>query len=247
MPEREVDLWETTSGLPDDFTFTVTGARFVFDPNYNNGQTLLLEWEGEAEGVDLDQPLRFSCGNGWDTPDNGKTAVHPKQKLFNKRSHYGMLIDRCIKDLGMGDILRRRGVPTEAKVWVGLRFHMKRETIDFGGEIGEKERLLPVQFLGEVGNGKAAAKPAAPKTAAKPAPKAEPEPEPDSDGEYGGAPAELVEAVKKVFKKHKALVKAGKSSFDKAQEEALAIDGITDYPDLVAAVVDEESGLWAQA
>ena len=126
MPEREVDLWETSSGLPDDFAFTVTNARFVFDPQYNNGETLLLAWEGEAEGVDLDRPLRFACGSGWDTPDNGKTAVHPKQKLFNKRSHYGMLIDRCIKELGMGDILRRRGVPTEAKVWVGLRFRLPR-------------------------------------------------------------------------------------------------------------------------
>src|SRR5690606_9239682 len=97
---HEYDGWETSSGLPDDFPFTITAARFVFDPQYNNGETLLLEWEGEAEGVDLERPIRFACVSGWDTPDNGKTAVHVRgQKLFNKRSAYGMLIDRCIKDL----------------------------------------------------------------------------------------------------------------------------------------------------
>lgn len=250
MAEKEFDSWQTVSGLPDDFDFTITGARFRFDPQYNNGETLLLELEGESDSEDLDRPLLFPCGSGWDTPDNGKTAVHPRLKGFHKRSHYGMLIERC-RELGIIDLLQKRGAATEAKVWVGLKFHFKREVVSYGAEIGEKEKLLPTAFLGEVGKSKAgavgtatAAKTA--KATAKPAPESQAESETQANGDYGGAPGELVEQVRKLAKTHKALARAKKSSFERFQEEALGLDGVTEWPDLVSAIIDEEAGLWAQ-
>lgn len=144
--------WDTETGLIDNYDFTIDVATFTTDSRYNDGQTLLLKWDGTAtteDGEALDHTLLLPCGSGWESRDGGKTAMHEKGKTrFNRSSIIGKVIDRCIKDLGMADVLMPRGEPTSASTWEGLSFRMKRESINFGGNIGEKEREMPVAFNG---------------------------------------------------------------------------------------------------
>lgn len=157
MAVREVqqewlETWETASGLPDDFDFTVNRAYFGKDSRYMNGEILLLIWEGVADDPEIgEQRIIWPCGTGWDTPDNGKTAVHERgRKKFIGSSIYGRLINRC-RELGALEVLARRGPATQASVWNGTRWHLKRETLEFGPGLEPVERLMPVKFLGVVG------------------------------------------------------------------------------------------------
>lgn len=151
--------WETETGLIDDYDFTIEVATFTTDSRYNDGQTLLLKWEGSAvtDGETLEHTVMLPCGNGWESRDAGRTAINDKGKTrFNRSSILGKVVDRCIKELGMADVLIPRGEPTSASTWEGLTFHMKREKISFGGEIGDKEREMPTAFLGAAGETKTA-------------------------------------------------------------------------------------------
>ncbi len=142
--------WELESGLPDNLTFTILDARFTTNDQYNSGQSLILEWIGETDDPDnAELSVGFSCGGGWDANDRGLRASHMKKKHFVKNSRIGKMISRCI-ELGAGPVLESRGDMTDASVWVGLKFHMARESFDYGGEIGHREFLMPNQFLGTV-------------------------------------------------------------------------------------------------
>ena len=67
-------------------------------------------------------------------------------------------MNRVVKDLGFN--MGGRGLPTEAKVWVGLRFHLNREIVKYEGlparegETGLQNRegsiLLPLTILPQV-------------------------------------------------------------------------------------------------
>lgn len=139
--------WQTEEGLQDDFDMTITRSIFTTDARYNNGDTLLLHWEGTTETGD-DATVLWACGTGWGTDDGGKTAVHAKggsKKGFNKQSWYGRLIDRCL-ELAMGPELQQRGKPQIAGVWEGLTLHLKREEVDFGTGIEAKTHLMPTAW-----------------------------------------------------------------------------------------------------
>jgi len=160
--------WETEEGLQDDFDLTITRSIFVTDARYNNGETLLLHWEGTTEDGEA-APVLWACGTGWGTDDGGKTAVHAKggsKKGFNKQSWYGRLIDRCL-ELDMGPELQKRGRPQVAAVWEGLTFHLKREEVDFGTGIDARTHLMPTAWrVAGTGITAPAAPIAAPATAA---------------------------------------------------------------------------------
>lgn len=149
------DEWETTSGLLDDFAFTITNAWFATDARYNNGETILLHLEGTTDNPDTPETIiSYPVGSGWESNDGGKT-VDGKDK-FNKQSWYGRFIDACVKELGLGSTLAKRGNPKAASTWLGLSFQMKEKEFNYGGEIGVKSRLMPVKFLGEGGAAPAA-------------------------------------------------------------------------------------------
>ena len=142
--------WELESGLPDNLTMTITDAHFTTSEQYNSGQSLILEWIGDTDDPDnAELVVGFSCGGGWDAEDRGLRAVHMKKKHFVKNSRIGKMITRCI-ELGAGPVLESRGDMTDARVWVGLKFHLSRESFDYGGEIGQREFLMPSQYLGTV-------------------------------------------------------------------------------------------------
>lgn len=246
--ENEYDPWATTSGLVDDVTVTITDAYFTFDPQYNDGQTLLLKVAGQTddeENPEFDQ--FFPCGNGWETTDKGKSASREdgKRKGFNKNSGYGMFFTRAI-DAGAGEALKSRGTPMEAEVWKGLTFHFKRESIDFGGEIGKKDRILPDVFLPE-GIGGSAAKPVT-KTTTPPAGASKVDKLPDdapagAGGGSGAAAGTLDLLVPLRAKLKKAARDAG--SHDGFIEAAYGIEGVDGNAALEEAILDP-AGLYAE-
>lgn len=155
--------YDTTSGLLDDFDCEITSARFAVIPDYNP-DTLLLIWETTTNDPDVPEyQISFPMGSGWETMDGGKTATHERGKTqFTGSSWMGMLINRCVKVLGIRDLLQSRGEATEAHIWEGLRFHLNSEEVDYGGEIGTRSRLLPTEFLGEGGTAQPVSRSAAP-------------------------------------------------------------------------------------
>ena len=155
------DDWGTESGLIDNFVIRVDESWFATDARYNNGETLLLNWKGK-----VDQPIgsdgeseftvSFPVGGGWVSNDGGVSAVSEKGKAkFNKQSIYGRIVESAMKGkgdedgLGIFDIVKGRGRPTQAAIWTGLTFRMRQVEFNYGGEIGKKSRVMPVEFLGE--------------------------------------------------------------------------------------------------
>lgn len=156
MATDELDLFTPETGLIDDFDFTVDSAWFTTDASYNDGETLLLKLNGPTDNPDQPETtLQYSCGNGWEAADNGKRAVREdgKKRRFNQSSGIWKLVEAAM-NCGAEDVLRKRGNPMEASMWQGLKFHMKR--IEQGEGQFKTTRPLPVQFLGEVGEGGAA-------------------------------------------------------------------------------------------
>ena len=220
---------DTSSGLPDNFDGTVIAAEFTVDERYKNEDgslptVLRLEFD-HAAAV---EPVIISLGKGWEIGDGGKTVSHPTNTQFNARSHYGMMITRCVSadadkgGLGMLKLLQGRGESTQADIWVGLSFHWEREEVDYGKDIGAKEKLMPTKFLGEAGAGGAAGG-------------AEAAPEADAGGSEGEGPLSGIDGKTRL-----ALKKVAKVSDDAAafQEAAMEIDGLPDS--VMNDVLDDE-------
>lgn len=198
--------WDTdsSSGFLTGFTGTVEDSFFGTDPRYNNGETLLLQWEitvGEVTQDDYDGEVpetltvSFPCGKDWITED-GVTAEHPRGKeTFHSSSIYGKLIDAVTgKVANYGDIasrtdgadlevelgplmamLEERGDPTDASVWKGLELAFAEVCFDYGENRKTGERMVANRTMPVGVVGETKPKPKA-KAAAKKATKAKAKP-----------------------------------------------------------------------
>jgi hypothetical protein len=148
------DLVETT-GLLDDADIEIQSAEFGYDAVYASGEQLILILTGTSNQEGWEQFTTFlSIGKGWQTHDNGATVVGRDE--FAKNSQYGHFIQGAL-DSGATAVLQSRGFPDKAAIWNGLKFHVKRIPVDYGGEIGSKNVLKPTAFLGESGKAEAPA------------------------------------------------------------------------------------------
>ena len=140
--------WELveTTGLLDKADIEITGAEFNYDAGYADGEQLLLILNGTSNQEGWEEFTQFlSIGRGWDSPDNGATVEGNDN--FTNNSQYGLFIQGAV-DAGAGNILKDRGFPDKASIWVGLRFHVERVEHDYG-DLGTKQVLVPTAFLGE--------------------------------------------------------------------------------------------------
>lgn len=152
------DPFKMSEGLLDDVDVWIDEFRFEFNPDYNNGETLVgvAVISSDDDDVESGTELMFSCGDGWTTNDGGNTAEREdgKDKTFNARSAMGMFAAGAI---GVAeDVMRGRydsdgTTPMMAAMYVGLGFHLEIQEVDYGGEIGKRGRLVPTAFLGEKG------------------------------------------------------------------------------------------------
>lgn len=241
------DPFKMSEGLLDDVDVWVDEFRFEFNPDYNNGETLVgvAVISSDDDDVESGTELMFSCGDGWTTNDGGNTAEREdgKEKTFNARSAMGMFAAGAI---GVAeDVMRARydndgTTPMMGAMYVGLGFHLDTQEVDYGGEIGKRGRLVPTAFLGEKGkSGGAAKKAAAPaKKAAKKAAGATKKAAPKDEG---GVPAEVkatLDGIADECENHDEFMERAMSELDP--------DVIT--PDVEAAIADSEDGsIWDEA
>lgn len=241
------DPFKMSEGLLDDVDVWVDEFRFEFNPDYNNGETLVgvAVISSDDDDVESGTELMFSCGDGWTTNDGGNTAEREdgKEKTFNARSAMGMFAAGAI-DVAE-DVMRARydndgTTPMMGAMYVGLGFHLDIQEVDYGGEIGKRGRLVPTAFLGEKGKSGGAAKKAtggakkAAKKAAAPAKKAAPK---DEGGVPEGVKSTL-DAIADECENHDEFMERAMSELDP--------DVIT--PDVEAAIADSEDGsIWDEA
>lgn len=178
----EFDPFATSSGLPDQLDLTIDEAWFEFDPQYNDGQTLIFKMNVSSTDDDFGEAgkgvLMYPCGTGWQAAERGAVAVREdgnERKGFNDSCGYSMFFLGAIACEGAEKVLREegRGDPRKAAMWVGTSWHVDRKERDYGGDIGKRSRLIPTAFLGVGGTGGGAAKATGPiKKAAGPVAKA---------------------------------------------------------------------------
>lgn len=158
----EFDPFKGSSALPDDFDGEIQEAWFEFDPEYMDGQQLVIKMkmmtneesfggEGTGLGVQL-----YSCGKDWTVEGRGESAVRRDgrtDKGFTIGSAYDLFIEAAISCPGAETTLRSadRGDPRKAAMWVGTCWHFNIIEHDYGPKIGKIGRLLPTKFLGTKG------------------------------------------------------------------------------------------------
>lgn len=238
------EYYETETGLADDFEFAITDAAFLKSAEVKNGEQLFLSLTGDTDEYG-EYEVRILCGPGWDSLDGGKTAKHEsgKPKRWNANTHMGLWIDRCMKPeseggLDLRNVLASRGPGNEAKVWVGLKFHMKQRQFGFKnnqtGEDVSYSRLLPEAFLGEVGAANTA-KPAASNSVADKVAAAKAKAAAAKNGSNGSS---LEDQLIKLAGEH--------NNHGDFVDAAMTIDGVADDDDLLTKVVDPD-GIYATA
>jgi hypothetical protein len=231
MPEDS--SWQTTTGLLDDFEYSITDAWFARSAEIKNGEQLVLFLKGDTDNdAEPEFEAHITCGPGWDTHDGGKSASHEsrKERGFNKQTNYGQFIDRIV-ELGLADVLQARGKATEAKVWVGLKFHMKQKEFktQIKGEDITYYRLLPEAFLGEVAEGAKSGEVAAPVATGAAT---------NGAASNGAGAKVLLAKLKAEAKKH--------DTHEAFVDAAMEIPGVTDDDDLLNQVIDE-AAIYAMA
>jgi len=140
--------WETeeSSGLLDDADVTINQAYFGTDARYQSGEQLLFVIEGTSPQADEDEVRQFwSIGGGWEAIEGG-AKVEGKEK-FNTSSAYARFFNAALQIPGVSEIIQDRGTPDEAAIWEGLTFHMERQDVEYGGQIGTRQMLLPVSLV----------------------------------------------------------------------------------------------------
>jgi hypothetical protein len=250
---------EGEAGVLDNFAFTITKAWFGSHEKYNDGNSLLLQWEGTTD--DLNTPITtvwFSIGSGWVSKDGGKSIVHESgstEKFFVKTTQYYRIIRRCLDEFKIGALLEADGrSPFIAGSWEGFSFQMKAEeqeairnrSLPEGEQMQKpRDKTMPFKFLGFSGGSvsTAGASASASSSASAPAASGETPQEKvarlraEKAAKASGAPASLKDQVIDIFKTAE--------SFEAGQEAAFALDGVMADDDLLTSIM-EEDGLWAE-
>lgn len=142
--------WELGSGNKSDYDFHIQKAYFAPDANYQGGEATLLHLEGiDEDGEECTE--MYNVGKDWISPDGGDTVVSTKNaKKINRTSMYGHFIQHAFEtNEQLPYLLEKKGDANEAKVWVGLVFHMDEVEIVYGGNINNQHRNMPTAFLGD--------------------------------------------------------------------------------------------------
>lgn len=152
-----------------DFSGTVIEAMFTASEEYNRVQLTLTvkrdePYTREDGTIATESPVWFGVGDTqtWTIVDQGARILHKSgdaDKAPSGNSAYGKLILRAVDDFKLRDAFKASGYqPTEAKVWIGHRFHFMTEgagkAYKFKGRDGEmvegtsKGATMPVEYLG---------------------------------------------------------------------------------------------------
>lgn len=152
---------EQGQGGSIEYTFTCNTSRAGFT-EYNEGKTVLLILEGEAEfsnGKVIDKHLWIGApsGKGWSATDDGSffTNLEDPEARFGRNSKIQKFISSALK---AGVPLKEKGENSlDARAWAGSKFRVREEDVTFTPQDTGEERTyqqpLVVEYLGEVGTG----------------------------------------------------------------------------------------------
>jgi len=142
--------------LNDGFDTTIVKSWFKIAEERQDSNEIALSFVLENQDKDSVE-VAFYIGPGWEVTEGGRYIKDPTRGHYLAKSEIGYLIARVVDDLDVH--MHERGVPTDAEVWVGLRFHWKLEEVKFErprfNEEGKIVRLMPVRFLDGHENGDA--------------------------------------------------------------------------------------------
>lgn len=230
--QKRGDSWDVDSGLPDDWDFEVERAEFIYDEDYNNGETCLLAWYGQDDNGEETRIL-WPCGSGWEVINRGQATQHPKREHFVATSIMGRLIKRLIFEIGWNPGKNQQS--TDAKTYQGLKVHLNRETIEFGQGLAPRERLMPTALVGGK-KGAAASKSA---SASRNGAEKEALPDPETEEEEDSGDALRMQLTKLAIKTN---------DIDAFQTAAMKIKGVKDDKKLMGEVLEDgDDGFWAKA
>ncbi|MGI0133461.1 MAG: hypothetical protein ACREBW_00685 [Candidatus Micrarchaeaceae archaeon] len=145
--------WETESGFRENYDLIVYHSYFATDAAYQDGQVILLHWEGVDAGDNEAVSERFAVGSGWNSNDGGISVFHEsgnKNRRFNANSIYGRIINWAKTNPELMTLLAERGNERTAGVWQDLKFHIAPIELDFGKRMEARIRNMPTQYLGQV-------------------------------------------------------------------------------------------------
>lgn len=244
MPD-DYNPWVTGTGLYDDVDICIEDAVFEWDGEYDR---LLLKLDITTD--DDENPtdtLSLGCGKGWEVAEKGKSARREdgKSKPFNAQSGIGLFIDAMVEAGALDELTRTddkgnllRGNPTQAKAWVGLKFHAEWKIIKSNDpEYKDRNPLLPTKFLGVKGKGGSGSggNASTPDSATSTTPTPDSTPTPDAaEGLSGKLKVQLL----KLAKEH--------TDHDDFLVAAYEMDGVDGNPAAEEAIAEPGSGIWAQ-
>ncbi len=171
--EEELGDWATSSGMPDKFVGYMEQCFFGVDEKYNADAMLFCAQLVDEQGEPI-TTLKYSVGQDWETDNDGTALTHPSKTKINNSSRFGRFIDRIAQPtdkkapnrpdvkspdgkengLGLGPILKSRGLPTVAASFEGLGFFWEQHEMETMG-VDEKTKkpivkqvLLPTAYIG---------------------------------------------------------------------------------------------------
>jgi hypothetical protein len=240
--DADFDWNKLETGLPDNFTATITNPEFTTAPEVNDGDVPFMQFSligTDEDGEPYEGDARLKAGKGWDIEDNGRSVVRSdgKSKSFHENSGLGTAM-RLLRDSGVDFsalVREKKMIPTEVGFWEGMTFLWKRHEDDFGGEIGVVARLMPVELVaGSEGKAGGAAKAAPAKAAAKKAPA-------KAAKDEGGVSAELRQRIYDIAyaaADHPSYVEQCVVEIDEASSDAAVLE-------LIEA--EDEDSIWGRA
>src|SRR3972149_5766986 len=137
------DAWELEELTPINNAEVTIADSYFEEGKYGTQLTLVCNIDIPIDPVDISFStfsIWYGVGKGWQILENGGRIVKPdtdpaKPVKIHASSRLGKLIARVIKDLKFD--MQPRGLPTEAKVWKGLKMHMLRELVHYEGIVDE--------------------------------------------------------------------------------------------------------------
>jgi hypothetical protein len=250
--------WELGSGNKSDYDFHITNAFFAPDANYQGGESTLLHLEGYDEENEECSEM-YNVGKDWISPDGGDTVTSTKNaKKINRTSMYGHFITKAFETNDqLPYLLEKKGDANEAKVWIGLVFHMEEVEISFGRGINPVFRNMPTRYIGDESGLGQGTLPASNETAAEsPKPPANPSPAPSAAERIAAAKAgaqpstPLIEApstngVVSINTQQLSDIAKASDTFEAFVNSAVEIPGVSEDDELLNLVLDPtEKGLY---
>lgn len=254
---REEFLNQESAGGIANFVLTVDQAWFAPDADYTAKSGVdvhFLHWAGRTDLPDRplmgegDYHPKWSLDPDFVSTDGGTTVVSQSGRKQKVGKGYGRMCTQAAKVTahlaGTPEDFLDSADPKDARIWIGTQWRLDNVSYDYGGNIGKREELMPVEYLGRVQAPTGVA--GAPVTQFTPPPAQMPAtaPQPAPVAAQAVAPAP---APQNGVRGQVEALAASAADYRTFQQAALSIPGVAEDTALVNEVLDQgPGGLYAR-